>query len=244
VHSKYQPRTYRNNTISDGLVSFRAAYEETDVFICADSNLSKKANDIIISLRLDIKKYIRDNPEFYKSLNPVSQNNNAPAIVRNMIGASKVCGVGPMAAVAGAVAEAIGRQLLRYSSQVIVENGGDIFMSSKIKRVVGVYAGEASVFRDKLAIQIGPEDMPCGVCTSSATVGHSLSFGKADAVVVLSPSASIADACATALCNKVKTEFDIDRVIEYGKSIEGIIGILIIIKDKLGVWGNVKLIDI
>ena len=244
MHSKYQPRTYRNNTISDGLVSFRVACEETDVFISADSNLSKKANDIIISLRLDIKKYIRDNPEFYKSLNPVSQNNNAPAIVRNMIGASKVCGVGPMAAVAGAVAEAIGTQLLRYSSQVIVENGGDIFMSSKIKRIVGVYAGEASVFRDKLAIQIGPEDMPCGVCTSSATVGHSLSFGKADAVVVLSPSASIADACATALCNKVKTEFDIDRVIEYGKSMEGIIGILIIIKDKLGVWGNMKLIDI
>jgi len=244
VHSKYQPRTYRNNTISDGLVSFRVAYEETDVLICADSNLSKKANDIIVSLRLDIKKYIRDNPEFYKSLNPVSQNNNVPAIVRNMIGASKVCGVGPMAAVAGAVAEAIGRQLLRHSSQVIVENGGDIFMSSKTKRIVGVYAGEASAFRDKLAIQIGPEDMPCGVCTSSATVGHSLSFGKADAVVVLSPSASIADACATALCNKVKTEFDIDRVIEYGKSIEGIIGILIIIRDKLGVWGNMKLIDI
>ena len=244
MYSQYQPRTYRSDTISDGLVSFRSSFEETDVFICADSNLSQRASDIIRRLRSDIKKYIRNNPEFYKSLKPVLQDNKAPVIVRNMIGASKVCSVGPMAAVAGAVAEAIGRELLRYSSQIIVENGGDIFIFSKIKRIVGIYAGEASAFQDKLAIQIGPEDTPCGVCTSSATVGHSLSFGKADAVVVLSPSVSIADACATALCNKVQTESDIDRVIEYGKSIKGITGILIIIKDKLGVWGNIKLIDI
>jgi len=244
VYSQYQPRIYRNNTVSDDLVSFRVAFEETDVFICTDSNLSREAGDIIRRLRSDIKKYIRDNPKFYKSLKPVSEDSKAPDIVRTMIGVSKMCSVGPMAAVAGAMAEAIGRQLLQHSSQVIVENGGDIFISSKIKRTIGIYAGEASAFRDKLAIQVAPEDTPCGVCTSSATVGHSLSFGKADAVVVLSPSASIADACATALCNKVKTESDIDRVIEHGKSIKDITGILIIIKNKLGVWGNMKLIDI
>jgi uncharacterized protein len=241
MHNQYQPRTYRDNVIPDNLVSFSAAFKETDLFICADYDLSEAVGNIIINLRSDIEQYISDNPGFQGSLEPVSRDETAPAVVKDMINASRTCDVGPMAAVAGAVAEATGRRLLRYSSQVIVENGGDIFISSKIGRVVGIYTGPASVFGDKLSILISPEDTPCGICTSSATVGHSLSLGKADAVVVLSPSASVADACATALCNRVKTPSDIKGVMEYGKSIKDIKGILIAIKGRLGLWGDIRL---
>jgi uncharacterized protein len=242
MHSQYQPRTYRSNTSSDGLVSFRVVIEETDVFISADVDLTKQANDIMSRLRGDIKKFIYSNPEHAKSLAPIPMDKSYPDIVKDMIDASNACQVGPMAAVAGAVAEAIGKSLLRASSQIIVENGGDIFISSNRKRMIGVYAGDKSKFSDKLVIQINPEDMPCGVCTSSAVVGHSLSFGCADAVVTVSPSCALADACATALCNRVKVESDIDSVIEYGRSIKGITGILIAIKGSLGVWGNLKLV--
>ncbi|MDD5504366.1 MAG: UPF0280 family protein [Candidatus Omnitrophica bacterium] len=240
-YNQYQPRIYRNRIASDDLVNFRVAIDETDVFISACQDLSEEAVDIIIGLRSDIKKYIQANNIFATSLKPVLCGKDAPAVIKNMVKASWHCGVGPMASVAGAVAETAGKRLLRLSCQVIVENGGDIFMLSSKSRTIGIYAGPASAFKDKLVIRIEPEDTPCGICTSSATVGHSLSFGKADAVVVVSPSASLADACATALCNKVKSEKDIGSVIRYGKSLKGITGILIVINDKLGAWGNIRL---
>jgi uncharacterized protein len=244
LHSKYQPRFYRDIVTPDDLACFNVAVKETDLLICADSDLSGMAKDAILEARYEIKNYIKDNPEFEKSLKPVKGSQKAPDIISRMISASSVCGVGPMAAVAGAIAETVGRQILLKSSQVIVENGGDIFLFSKTKRAVGVYAGRASAFKDRLFIEINCKDIPCGICTSSATVGHSLSFGKADAVTVLSYSAAVADACATALCNMVKKESDIKRVIQHGKSIKGIKGILVAIEDKLGIWGDMKLIDI
>jgi uncharacterized protein len=244
LHNQYQPRTYRDSITPDDLVCFNVTVRETDLLICADSYLSDVARDAILAARYDIKKYITNNPEFEKSFKPVSASQDAPDIINCMISAANACGVGPMASVAGAIAETVGRRILLKSSQVIVENGGDIFLSSKTKRIVGVYAGKASAFKDKLFIEIDCKDTPCGICTSSATVGHSLSFGKADAVAVLSYSAAVADACATALCNMVKKESDIKRIIQHGKSIKGIKGILIAIKDKLGIWGDMKLIDI
>jgi uncharacterized protein len=240
-NSQYQKRYYRNNTIPGGLTCFSVVVEETDLFICADSDLSGRAVDTVIMLRSDIKKYIRQNPDFGRSLEPVAMDKKAPDIVRDMLYASNLCDVGPMAAVAGALAEMLGKRMLKWSSQVIVENGGDIFISSEIKRKIGIYLPPESKFNGKLAIQVDPEYMACGICTSSATVGHSLSFGKADAVTVIARQASVADACATALCNMVKSESDIDSVIKHGKSIRGIIGILIVIKDKLGLWGNINL---
>ena len=244
MNSKYQPRIYRDNIIPENLVCFSVRVEETDTLICADSDLSKHAKDTIIKFRSDIKAYIKAFPGFEKSLEPIPRKSKAPEVIKEMVNASIICNVGPMAAVAGAMAELVGRRLLRHSSEVIVENGGDIFLSSKTKRVVGVYTGRASAFKNRLFIEIDCKDTPCGICTSSATVGHSLSFGKADAVAVLSYSAAVADACATALCNMVKKESEIKGVIQHGKSIKGIKGILIVIKDKLGIWGDMKLIDI
>ena len=108
-----------------------------------------------------------------------------------MLSASSRTGVGPMAAVAGAIAEAVGRQLCSKTEQIIVENGGDIYILSKTARKIGIYAGD-SVLSNKIGIEIAAEDTPCGVCTSSATVGPSLSFGKADAAVVYSRNCTLA----------------------------------------------------
>ena len=123
--------------------------------------------------------------------------------------------------------------LLKYSNEVIVENGGDIYLKTKEHRKIGVFAGK-SPFSEKICLEIAPEDTPLGVCTSSGTVGHSLSLGKADAAVILADDAFLADAVATATGNRVKTWEDIDAAIEFASGIEGVKGVLIIIGDKMG----------
>ncbi len=126
-------------------------------------------------------------------------------IVKTMAEAAEKAGVGPMAAVAGAIAEYVGRELLPFSREVIVENGGDIFLKTQKTRSIGIYAGESSPFTGKLALRIEPKDTPLGICTSAGTVGHSLSFGKCDAAILVSPSASLADAAATAVGNLIQS---------------------------------------
>jgi ApbE superfamily uncharacterized protein (UPF0280 family) len=160
-----------------------------------------------------------------------------------MAQAARIAGVGPMAAVAGAIAEAVGNDLLACTPEVIVENGGDIFMKISRTRLIGVYAGE-STFTGKIALEISPEETPLGVCTSSGTVGYSLSFGAADAVIALSRSAALADAAATAIGNRVKTIDDIDVAIEQAQAIDGLVGVVIIKGGKIGMWGNVKLVPL
>lgn len=239
----YQPRTYRRYTKSKDLVSFKVIISETDLFISCDNDLSREAESSAIGLRADLEDYITRHPEFKSSLRPIAVDKDAPSIVKDMAQSARKAGVGPMAAVAGAIAEGVGRKLLRFCTQVIVENGGDIFISSKSPRLVGIYAGK-SEFSRRIALEVAAEDTPCGVCTSSGSVGHSLSFGKADAVAVLSSSASLADAAATSICNKLQSRDDIDPAINYGRRIKGIKGIIIIMGEALGAWGRIKLVDI
>ncbi len=163
-----------------------------------------------------------------------------PPIVREMIRTSRLAQVGPMAAVAGAIAQYVSKDLLALSKEVIVENGGDIFLSVRKERVIGIYAG-SSPLSLKIGIRIDPADSPIGVCTSSGTVGHSLSFGRADAVCILSASAALADAAATAVGNLVHEKKDIETGLEKGKEIPGVLGTLIIVGDRTGAWGNIRL---
>ena len=238
----YQPRAYRKYTESKDLISFKASISETDLFISADRDLSKEAKNYLIGIRGELEAYIASHTDFKNSLKPVNVDEPAPFIIKDMAASAKLVDVGPMAGVAGAVAECIGRELLHFSPQVIVENGGDIFISSEKPRIIGIYAGRSKL-SEKIAIEIGPEQTPCGICTSSGTVGHSLSFGKADAVVILSRSTSLADCAATAICNKVSTKDDIEIAINYAKKIKAIEGILVIIGDAFGAWGSIKLVD-
>ena len=148
-----------------------------------------------------------------------------------------------MAAVAGAIAEFVGKELLRYSSEVIVENGGDIFVSTAEEVIVKIFAG-ASPLSQKIGIKVLPSEMPLGVCTSSGTVGPSLSFGKADAVTIVSPSTALADSVATAIGNRVKKTDDIAFSLKVAESLPGIKGVVIIVGEKMGVWGNIELLKL
>ena len=239
----YQPRTYRHWIKDDDLVSFNVTVKETDLYIGAASNLEAEALKAVIKHRRPLEAYIERHPLFLHSLGPCSVEEDAPAIVGVMAQAAQIAGVGPMAAVAGAIAEAVGKDLLACTPEVIVENGGDIFMKISRARLIGVYAGE-SPFTGKIALEISPEETPLGVCTSSGTVGHSLSFGAADAVIALSRSAALADAAATAIGNRVKNVGDIDVAIEQAQAIDGLVSVVIIKDDKIGMWGNVKLVSL
>ena len=145
-----------------------------------------------------------------------------------------------MASVAGAIAEFVGTELLDFSPEIIVENGGDIYLKSLKKRLIGIYAGK-SPLSGKIGLEINGEDTPLGICTSSGTVGHSLSYGKADAVIAVSKSALLADAAATAIGNLIKKPGDIPSGIKFAKGIEGLKGVIIIEGDNMGLWGEVKI---
>jgi len=236
----YEERTYRNLIKTDDLVKFEVIVKETDLLVRAERDLSNETREFVLKYRRQIEAYIEMNPEFQRSLIPLKEDPYAPEIVREMIQTSQLAQVGPMAAVAGAMAESVSKDLLKLSKEVIVENGGDIFLATSRERTIGIFAGDSPLSL-KIGIVIGPEDFPLGVCTSSGTVGHSLSFGKADAVSVLSKSAALADAAATAIGNIVKEKKDIELGLERGKEIEGVLGMLIIVGEKMGVWGKIKL---
>jgi ApbE superfamily uncharacterized protein (UPF0280 family) len=238
----YQPRDYRRWVGGSGLVNFTVTVQETDLAISAAENLERKARRIVLKYRGQIEKHIAANPKFQSSLEPLPRPAHAPRIVQIMIEASRKAGVGPMAAVAGAVAEETGRELLAFSPEVIVENGGDVFIAVQRDRTIGLYAGD-SPLTGRLGLQIKAADTPLGVCTSSGTVGHSLSFGKADAVVVISKSTALADAAATAIGNRIKQAADIDGALRFGREIDGVLGIVIVVGKDIGAWGDVTLCE-
>ena len=159
-----------------------------------------------------------------------------------MAQAGKACNVGPMAAVAGGIAQLLANDLKRCGAlELIIENGGDIFLSKQKKdRLISVFAGD-SKFSAKLNLLIDPSQTPCGVCASSATFGHSLSFGNADSVVILARDAALADSAATATCNLVKSRNDFKKAINFAKNIRGIFGAVIILGDNLATWGDVQI---
>jgi len=238
----YKSRIYRRWVRPDGLVSFEVIEKETDLAISAAKDLQSQARSSILIYRHDLEEYIKNNPSFHSSLEPVEVEKDAPRIVEVMAQAGKKALVGPMAAVAGAMAEFVGRDLLNFSDEIIVENGGDIFLKTGKKRTMGIYAGEHSPFTGKLVLEIEPRENGLGVCTSSGTVSHSLSFGKSDAVVIISEDTALADAVATATGNILKSPDDVKKAVEFARSIEGILGVLVIIKDKMGSWGDIKLL--
>jgi ApbE superfamily uncharacterized protein (UPF0280 family) len=153
---------------------------------------------------------------------------------------AKKANVGPMATVAGAIAEFLGRDLLKKGyKEVIVENGGDIFLKTAKTRLIGIYAGKSKLW-NRLKLKIKPKDTPLGICTSSGTIGHSLSFGSADSVVILSRNASLADAVATATANRVNSKEDFQKSLNFARSIKGICAVVIILGNNLISWGKIE----
>ncbi len=239
----YQERAYRNYVRAENLIKFEIIEKETDLLILAEKNLYDKALAFTLKYRTDLENYIASDPQFLKTFSPYRIRYDAPPIVKEMAAAARKAKVGPMAAVAGAVAEFVGRDLMAFTDEIIVENGGDIFMKINQPRKVGVYAG-SSPFSEKIALEVEPRPKPFSVCTSSGTVGHSFSFGKADAVVVIAQSACLADAAATAIGNVVKEVSDIDQGLKLAKKIKNLDGVLIIKDDQLGALGKVKIVPL
>ena len=239
----YEKRTYRNLVKTDDLIKFEVIVNETDLLIRAEKNLFSEAKESVLKYRNQIETYISTVPSFERSLVPVQERHHPPEIIKEMISASRLTNVGPMAAVAGAIAQSVGRDLLHFSRELIIENGGDIYLASSKERLVGIYAG-VSPLSLKIGMVVEPQKTPLAICTSSGTVGHSLSFGKADAVCVLSESGALADAAATAIGNVIRKKDDIEKGLERGKEIEGVSGVLIIFGEKIGVWGEIRLIGI
>lgn len=237
---KYLQRTYRNRFSTNFPASFHVCEEQTDLFIQADKDLTSQAMTSVYLYRNHLKDYISFHPEFLTALRPLPNDDLAPPIVKTMLKASRCVNVGPMAAVAGAVAEYVGKDLLKETSSVIVENGGDIFLKSTKEINIAIFAGE-SPLSYKIALKIKPDQTPIGICTSSATVGHSMNFGRADAVCVKAKSAALADAAATAIGNGVKEISEIKAALESGIHIPGVLGILIILRKQMGVIGEMEL---
>jgi hypothetical protein len=217
--------------------------QETDLQIFTDRSLDKDfLKEKVHLYRRQIEDYISKDRRFLTSLKPIEVELNTPLIVKEMSQAAKTASVGPMAAVAGAIAKFLGRDLLRKGyKDVIIENGGDIFLKSNKMRIIGIYAGRSKLW-NRLCLKIKPKDTPIGICTSSGTVGHSLSFGCADSVVVLSKNVSLADAVATACANRVKSPTDLQEALNFARSIRGVLGVVIIMKKNLISWGKVKFV--
>jgi len=236
-----QKKPFYRNWVDTDLFGFSVTVDETDLYILAKKDLKKETLELINRFRKDIIDYIKLHPEFEKSLKPISVTPDAPLIVSAMQEASKKAGVGPMATVAGAISGFVGKELLKYSDEVILENGGDIFIKTNKVRNIAIYAG-SSPLSGKLSLRIKPEDTPLGICTSSGTVGHSLNFGNADAVCVVADDALLSDACATGACNIVKKETDIEKALNFAKKIEGVKGAVVIYRSKVGIKGDIELI--
>ncbi|UCG54649.1 MAG: UPF0280 family protein [Dehalococcoidia bacterium] len=236
----YQPRTYRHWIQAQGLISFHVVVKESDLYIRASSDLSTIARNTVLKHRRILEEYIDEHPSFATSLGPIAVAKDAPAVISEMAASASKVNVGPMATVAGAIAHLVGVDLTIYAPEVIIENGGDIYLKSLINRTVAIYAG-SSPLSGKIGLEIKATDTPLAICTSSGTVGHSLSLGNADAVVVVSKCATLADAAATAIGNRILKPEDIQTGIEFARGIDNLLGVVIIKNEKIGFWGDLKI---
>jgi len=248
-------RTYRRSR--PGRHCFRVAVGETDLWIEASWDCRADVEQLVKYYRRQIKSYIHTHPDLLTTLQPWPVDPQAPEVVARMITAGRQAGVGPMAAVAGAINYCVGVALLNGAEEkaaagereLLIENGGDLFISGSQPRVVAVYAGD-SPFSWRIGVQIqmaaaqqdGHQYM--GMCTSAGRVGHSFSMGRADAAVILSPDPVLADAVATATANRIQTPRDLQTATEFAASIPQVTGALLICGEKMAVWGELQVVNL
>lgn len=247
-------RTYRRPR--PDMYCFRVAVGETDLWIESSWNCREEAGRAVRYFRRQLKNYIEENPGFLSTLTPWPDDPSAPELVKRMIHSAKMAGTGPMAAVAGAINSMVGESLLAAiggDGELLIENGGDLFLSGCRPRTIAVFAGD-SPFSWKLGIRVNPVSDPnrnpnrrpniMGVCTSAGTVGPSLSMGKADAAVILSPDPALADAVATATANLINSPADLKKAITFPPTLPGVTGALLICGSQLAAWGEVELVNL
>lgn len=243
-HKHVSPdRAYRDSVRpGSGEVRFQVAVEQTDLLVVASSDLAVPMAREVALLRGQIKNHIIFHPEFAESLVPVEVEDGAPSIVRDMAEGARLCGVGPMAAVAGAVAQHVAEAFVGQSPDIIVENGGDVFLASSRERVVALLPDPESGAMVGLRLEV--DRFPLSVCSSSATIGHSLSLGEGELVSVMAGNAAFADAAATSLCNMLRGRESLGRVLDEAKRLSehGLEGVFVQGAGQLAVWGDVELV--
>lgn len=227
--------------------SFVTGYKDTDLWIGVDpvsfsAEMKEFCYERIRSYRIELENYLISDPLFGKTLSPHTPLTDAPEIAFKMAEAGRKAGVGPMAAVAGAFSERLGKDLMKdfELKELAIENGGDVFLSLTDPLVMSVYAGKDPL-SGKVGILIPENTGNMGVCTSSGKVGPSLSFGNADAAMIACKDTALADAWATSIGNMVKKANDIDEVLEFTENINEILSVVIICDGKLGIRGEFEL---
>jgi ApbE superfamily uncharacterized protein (UPF0280 family) len=234
-------RFYRATGHPDNLVKTQVVIDQTDLMVLARQDLSSEISDLVHRLRAEIRAFATLHPEFLTSLLPIPAPEHSTALIKDMLRAARAVGVGPMAAVAGTIAQHVADSLAPRSPDILVENGGDVYMRSTVDRVVGILPAEDGTML--VGTPIAASDFPCALCGSSATIGHSLSFGHADLVVVRSPSGAIADAAATHLANLLREKSDLPRVLARAEELAecGVEGVLAQCDGQIGAWGKMEL---
>lgn len=192
----------------------------------------------VVAQRRLLERYIARHPEFLTALVPVILLEEAPEVARRMAAAADLTGLGPMASVAGTLAQlGVEAAMAIGCREAIVENGGDIFIHSDTDVTIGIYAGNNAI-GNRLAFRLSPEDLPLSLCSSSSKMGHSLSFGSCDLATVVARDGALADSAVTLVCNLIKTENDLTPVLNEVGTIAGIDGILAVKNGKIGMWGH------
>ena len=216
---------------------FSLSYRESILTVVCDDGLRDAAFDAMMEARYSVESKISEDPFFGITYDPYPASPGDSELVRRMCDASAVAGVGPMAGVAGAVAVHIAERLVEAgSSYAVVQNGGDIAFYSPEPRLVGIFA-DHPVFRD-LAFSVS-SDRIIGICSSSRTVGPSVSFGTSSISTVFSDDVILADCCATALGNLVRDEASIQGAVEDIGSRAGVRGCMACCGDKVAMFGDI-----
>jgi len=243
----FEKRTYRSQFNTTRFNGFEVKHLETDLWIGIDTEsfndeMPELTLKKIRALRNELDKYIQTEPFFRKSLKPFHPSETAPSEAVEMAIAAEKAGIGPMSTVAGLFAREVGEEILKNFSvkEMVIENGGDIFAFLNDEFVLSVFAGE-SILSERIGLVIPEGKKKWGICTSAGTVGPSLSYGKADAVVVICEDVLLADAYATAFGNKVKSPDDVEKVINASEKIPEILSLLIICEDKIGIRGDFEM---
>lgn len=217
---------------------FKFAYKETIATILAENeDFYEIAVKAILEARSEIERYAIRDPFFLISYEPIDCN--ATGIVRRMCEAAKLAKVGPMAAVAGAIADfAVEKMVEKGAKFAVVDNGGDISIFTDRELRVGIYPTELAF--------VVPSGKRIGICTSSGKIGPSVSFGFADCATVIAKDACIADAFATALGNRIREGCDVEKAVEefYEEFRQHVFGLLVVKDEKIAFAGEIPKIEV
>lgn len=223
------------------MIKRRIRIQETNIRLRTDIEAVNLV-DFILKQRGQLKNYIHENRLFLTSFEPLEVE-DAPGIVKIMARAAAIAYVGPMAAVAGTISQLCLNFLLNQGAEyIVVDNGGDVALKTNKDVIMGLYAGQSSL-SGKIGFKIKHEKTPLGICTSSGTVGHSISFGRADAVTVFASEASVADALATSIANQALGDEDDEAVeccLETAEEFrEHFQGVLVVVGEAAGTVGKI-----